>query len=626
MKIKPEKDPTKKIKVKTNITPGSSAMGCDWWNSSSDRELSDKLLSTVEYLKAQSQQRTRNAALFARLYGNHPLSGIGGMTTKLTQVNTLPIDRPTMSVITSGVDTIVSRLTINKPRPIFLTDNSDYKQRTLAKQMNNFILGEFYRNKAYELGRQVLRDASVIGTGFIKVLSSQDNLVKFERKLLTEVYFDETDAYYGYPRMLYELKLMDRSVLNEYFPNQSKIIDRAGNATVDRSSDSTKTIADVVMAVEAWRLPSGNEADDGLHVVACDSGILLQEKWTRQCFPFVKINYADRMVGYLGQGLAERGMGTQMGINQLLQTIHRSINIAGTPKVLVEDGSGVVKAHINNEIGAIVTYKGTPPQFITNQSNQPELYQQLERLIRFFYEQEGISQLSAQAKKPAGLNSGIALREYDDNQSERFNYLQQQYEQMYVELAYQTIWTASDICERTGSYSTVYPNKDGVKVIELPKAKELDDTYVFQCFDMSSLPRDPAGRSAKIVELMQAGIYTQDEGRRLLGFSDTEQIDKLKGATEERIFKILDEIVETGKFTSPDPFMNLDQAEQRAVQYYNLYASVGLPPDRLEKLRNFISRCQTMKKQMMAAMQPPAPPIDPLAVPEPAPTSEMMPI
>ena len=37
------------------------------------------------------------------------------------------------------------------------------------------------------------------------------------------------------------------------------------------------------------------------------------------------------------------------------------------------------------------------------------------------FQQEGISELSAQAKKPSGLNSGVALQTLEDVESERHN-------------------------------------------------------------------------------------------------------------------------------------------------------------------------------------------------------------
>lgn len=623
-KITPRTEDTV-VRVKTS-TKKVMDTGTDWWAANSKKELSDKLLATVSILKEQNQGRYRQSSIYARLYGNLPLMGYTGSNiSKLSAGNQLPTDRPTMSVITSCTDTIVSRISQARPRPVFLTDNGDYKQRNLAKQLNNFIQGEFYQTKAYELGPMMLRDAAVLGTGVIKILETPDKRVGLERRLCTELLADPNDSFYGDPRQIYELKLVDRQVLIEQFPQYRSMIEKAEQAYPDSSGDGSKTVADQVMVAEGWRLPSGPDADDGIHAIAVSEGLLLEEKWEKPKFPFVFLHYAPRMVGMWGQGLAERQMGTQMGINQLLLTIHRSINLVGVPRVFVEDGSKVVKAHLNNEVGAIVTYRGTKPQYEVAPCVPVELYQQLERLIKFAYQQEGISELSANSQKPAGLNSGVAMREYDDLQSDRFAALSKRYDNMFVDLAYQIIDKACDIAIRDKKYQTVYPNKDGTKEIDLPDAKKLkDDPFVIQAFDSSSLPRDPAGRLQKITEMMQAGIISPQEGRRLLDYPDIEQVDKLANAAEERILKILDEIVEDGKYTPPDPFMDLLKAKELVTQYYNLYADSKLEEEKCQQLRDFYTQVLTL----IQAAQPPAPPMGPVApqaVPQGRPVSDVLP-
>jgi len=616
------------VHVKTKLD-GPKVKPGDWWNAGSKKEMCDKLLSTASFLKEQNNYRYRQASLYASLYGNMPLFGwLGSNLSRISTKRQLPNDRPTMSVITSCVDTIVSKMTQNKPRPIFLTDNANYKQRSLAKQLNNFINGEIYQTKAYRIGEMVMRDAAVWGTGCIKVIETQDKRVGLERRIATQLLVDSSEAFLGDPRQLYELQLVDRKVLSEMFPNYRATIERAESAYPDSGSDSEKTVSDQVMVVEAWRLPSGPGAGDGLHAIACTAGPIDDEPWEKDKFPFAFLHYSQSQVGFWGQGLAERQMGLQNAINQLLITIHKSINLVGVPRVFVEDGSKVVKAQLNNDVGAIVTYRGTMPSYQVAPCVPVELYQQLERLIQFAYQQEGISQLSSTSSKPAGLNSGEALRQYDNIQSDRFSSLQKHYEDLYIDLSYLMIDKAKDICEREGSYHTVYPDRNGTKKIDLPAADLLKDPFVIQCFDMSSLPRDPAGRAARITEYMQAGLYTQQEGRRLLGFPDTEQEDRLLNAGEERILKILDEIIEDGIYTSPDPFMDLAFAKLTATQYYNLYTAASPDEDRTQMLRDFFTQVGALEAQAMSAMMPPPGSIEggaPQAAPEPVAQNAMIP-
>ncbi len=147
-----------------------------WWKAKNDKELCDQVISTAVYLKENQSYRYRQAAIYARLYGNMSLFNfVGSNMQKMDQQTGLPSDRPTFNLIQSCVDTLVSRISQSRPAPVFLTDNSDYKERNLAKKLNNFVQGEFYQTKAYDKAATMLRDALVEGTGVLKVYETQDN-------------------------------------------------------------------------------------------------------------------------------------------------------------------------------------------------------------------------------------------------------------------------------------------------------------------------------------------------------------------------------------------------------------------------------------------------------------------
>lgn len=594
-----------------------------WWKAKNDMELCGQLLGTAAFLKENQNYRQRQISIYARLYGNMALfSFIGANMTKLDQASGLPLDRPTFNVIQSAADTLLSKISQSRPNPVFLTDNSDYKERNLAKKLNQFILGEFYQTKAYDKGSIALRDALVTGSGIIHVFETQDNKVGLERVLATELFVDENEAMYGEPRQIYRLKLVDRSVLLENFPKYRSTIQQAEQAYPDNSSNSSKTVSDQVLVVEGWRLPSGPGAKDGRHTLACSSGILFDEKYEKDSFPFVFLHYSPRLLGFWAQGLAEQLMGTQIEINSLLYTITKAIKLVGVPRIFQEKGSKVTKASHNNDVGVIIEYSGIKPSYEVAPCVPQELYDQLQRLIDYAYQQCGVSALDASAKKPSGLDSGEAIRTYDDISTDRFAALARRYDNFYIDLAYKIIDLAKDICEREGSYSTVYPNKNGIKEIDLPAASILDDPFVIQCFNQSSLPRDPAGRMQKVTEMIQSGMITIQEGRRLLDFPDLGQTEILANAAEERILQILDEIIEDGKYTPPDPFMPIPLATELVTQYINLYTQCKLEEEKVQLLRDFFTQLEELKA---TAMPQPAQVIPPQAVPEAPAMSPLVP-
>jgi hypothetical protein len=230
----------------------------------------------------------------------------------------------------------------------------------------------------------------------------------------------------------------------------------------------------------------------------------------------------------------------------------------------------------------------------------------VEWLINNAYQIAGVSSLSASGNKPAGLNSGAAIRSYDDIQEDRFSALRRRYQEIYPDLAYLTIEAAEDIVKATGKpYKTVFPDKAGIREIDFKSILQLKDNYVIQCFEESFLPKEPAGRQAKLSEMLAAGEITNQEFRRLSNFPDLEQSDQLAAALEERILKCLDDIIDHGLkgYKPPDPFMMdpSDLATQLCVQYINKYSVTDIDPEKLTLLRYFFVQIQDEK----AKAQPP---------------------
>jgi len=592
----------------------------EWWKTKDPGLRAKQILSSYAYLQKNQQYRIKQASIFNRVLFGKPLMNYAINSKLLDTSNQLPIDRPAMNVTYSCVDTLTSRISQNRPQPIFLTENGNSKERTLAKQMNQFIVGEFFRCKAYEIAVDNLKDALAFGDGFVKIVE-KNKKVQLERRLTTQLWCDKNDAYNQKPQTLYEGDLMNRDQARGMWPDAYKRIDNAVKAYIDGSSESSETISDQIIVVEAWHRRSSEDSDDGMHVIVCSDGELYcDEEWDKDDFPFVQLPYDKNSVGFYSRGLVEILLGTQIEINKMLITASQSINLMGTPRIFIDEMSKVLETAFNNNIGTIIKIRNMA-------SNAPILkdgtsgltedwYAHLERLVQYAYQQSGISAMSATSQKPMGLNSGESIRAFDALQSDRFAAFAKRYENYFIDLAYKIIDLASDIAEREGSYTTVFPTSDGTREVELPKAKELlRDTNVIQCFDQSSLPRDPAGRYAQLSEMLAAGEIDVSEFRSLIGFPDLKESDKLANALRDRIKTILDRIVDEGTYTEPDPFI-LDPtglAATLTVQYINLYSEVKIPEDHLNKLRMFFQAIQDLIQQatppppQQAPGQPPAP-------------------
>lgn len=610
----------------TSFTDGTGTTGPishdrTWWKLKKS-EIPAAINGVTLFLHTHQSRRQTQNLLSARLYGNLSVMGLNGLTySRVASVQNALKDRISYNVIQSVVDTLVAKIAKNKPMPLPLTSGGDYRLQRKAKKLGKFIEGIFYENEAYKLGAEVFRDSCVWDAGIVHVFNHHGR-VKFERVIPLELYVDDVEGFYQHPRQIHRVKNVDRAVLMDMFPGHRKSLAEVEQASPDMIG-GYENVSDVVTVRESWHLPSGPGAKDGMHVISTTNDVLNDDlAWEKDYFPFANLFYNRRLFGYWGQGLCEQIQNIQLEINKLLWVIQRSMHLSGSFKILVENSSKIVKEHLNNDIGSIINYTGAPPQYIVPPIVPPEIYQHFETLVQKAFDSAGISQLSANSEKPAGLNSGKALREYNDIETDRFNTTGQAYERFYLDLAKLAVDTAKDIYKEDKSYAVKIPGKKFIEEIDWKEIDLEDDEYLMKLYPVSSLPNAPEGRLQTIQEYIQAGFMSPRTGRRLLDFPDLEQVEELANAQEDYVHEILEAIVEESKYTAPEPYDDLSLCRELALEYYSQGKCNGLEEDKLDLLRQFIDQTNALTQAAMPP--PPVMPAAPQAAPMPQPTSDLV--
>src|SRR5882757_467169 len=96
------------------------AAGKRWWTLA-EKEAADAISATLGFLKDQQQRRVSQYMVSARLYGNLSVMGLAGMTfSKLAATQPAMRDRISYNLVQSCVDTCQSKMSKNKPKPLFL--------------------------------------------------------------------------------------------------------------------------------------------------------------------------------------------------------------------------------------------------------------------------------------------------------------------------------------------------------------------------------------------------------------------------------------------------------------------------------------------------------------------------
>ena len=566
-----------------------------WWELDGEA-LCDSVLAVLELLKSQQAERLRQAARSAILYGN--FSSFGSSvpylrgSTSIALSQTALKDRVTDNVTQSVVDTVTSKIGESKPRPYFLTSGGNYRQQRKAKKCNQFVDGTFYENKTYDLGGLGFRDGAIWGDGFMHVFARAGKILH-ERVIGSEIWVDEQEAQYGFPRNMHRVKEIDREELADH-PDFADVRDQILAASNSKSpfQSANDTVSDMLLVCESWHLGTANEKGEmvgGCHAITLpgDGIKLLKEEWEFPRFPFAKIPWCPRPVGYWSQGLCEQLQGNQVELNKLLFLIQRSMHIAGTVKLLLKMGSKVAKEAVNNDIGAVINWTGDKePTFFCPQPIHEMFLSYSLRLRELMFAKGGTSELSAAGRKPAGLNSGAAQREFEDIQSDRFRTTQRYNEQFYVDVAALTIMLVS----RMDKVEPVrVPGRHDFHTVDWKKdiGSLNESEYVLQCFPVSRLPKDPAGRLATIQEYIQAGFITPRQGRRAIDFPDLETIESLANAQEDLLTKVLDDIIDGNGYHPPEPTDDLKLAKEMVLEYIQRYRLLGLEDEKLDLLRNW---------------------------------------
>lgn len=599
-----------------------------WWVKSDApgvQSLRDRLLTAARVAWKEDAPRRERHENFYRIYSNRNVAGL--QPDAFDDYAPKERQKIRVQITRTMIDAILARLSKNKPKPTALTQRGDFTLQSQAKRQDSFLQGVFAREKAYIMGRECLRDAMVFGDGIAKVMGvaqkedgKLNGRIRYERTRPWELFVDRLESYYGTPRNLFQIHQIDRSVLAGLFEDKAgRIMDASSESIVDYNQNQSHDgiLNDRVQVVEAWHLPSAPDAHDGRHVLTMHDLVVSDKEWKHDRFPFARIPWSGMMpVGYWSQSLVETSESIQREINELAGKIQVAMFYGSRPVLLVEEGSDIDEGDINNDVrGTIIRYRGTPPQFVAPQQLSNEVYIHLDRLIELAMNLEGVSEMSVASKKPAGLESGKALLDFNDIESVRFMPRGMAYEEFFLDLGHLTLMAARDldaaevpveVTAETRKFRRRYIDKIKWKDVALDK-----DQFELKLMPSSSLPHTPAGRRQAVESLFEVGFLSRDQALELLELPDLEAVLSQELAKVELPLMQLESILEDGKLVPPLPMQPLPETLAAAQAAFMRGTIEDIDPTRLDLLSQFIQAIQQLidaAKQAaldeIAALQP----------------------
>ena len=609
----------------------------NWFRAPAD-ELAARLQSDYKQILDDDGLRQKDDRIHAGLYGGGPATA--GFSPSTYMRAQLPDDRIRWNVCKPVVDSAVSKLAAkNPPRPMLLTSGGDWVLRDRAKKLEKFIEGCFYEGKVRGLMTGIFRDAAVFGTGILKIFEHR-NRVSFERILRGHLYTDYSESMNGKPSTFYEVRYMSKDKLKALYPRKAAEIDRIGTSVpdIDINLEWTWRVsrADQLEVIEAFHV-SDDDKKPGRYAVVSGDVVISDTPWNGPA-PYLFFHWSKPLQGFWGTGIIRDIRDVQREINQTLARVHDALRLYAVPRASVEKNSGIEIRHLRGGSGALqdIIFRNpgaAPPQFYAPAVMPPEVYNYLESQYIRAFELSGVSQLTAQSRKPPGLDSGIALRIYHDIETERFATIVRAFEDIHIELAQKTIACARKIFEKENGYTVATREKYTATKIDWAEVNMDEDRYQLQIWPASTLPQTPAGRLEYLTNLKNANLITDEQFKRVAGFPDIEAEFDLDLAPMELIDKIIGKILYEGTYIPPEPFYPLEPALIRAESYYMRAQIDGMDEERLILLRRFMKELKDyaaaaqaeLVAQMQASGIKPPPGLPPGAPPLPEPPPELPP-
>jgi len=595
-----------------------------------ERARASSLVSCAQILEnAQAEVHQQNL-WSAQLYSNRELAAFDWGTGNLYKASLAPISRTGENITVRVVDTMVSQIGKNRPKPKPTARGASFSLRRQIRLLDKFLYGEFQRNKVYATGKACFRDACIFGVGCIKVSMEEHEehgaQICYERVFPDEILVDQMEMVAcGKIRHFYRRRVLPVEVIASTYNVPEEELRELATAQAATSYNPDRPIgAGWLVVVEGYQL--GTAKSPGRWMAATQGMVLDEGEWPHDWLPYVFYHYQTPVSGFYAPGVVEQALPYQIRLNEINEVIRDAQDIMARPRILIAEGSRVNPMDLDNVIGRFIKYTGIKPEAITWPAISAELYNERDRLVRTCMEHFGLSNMATTVTPPPGarFDSSPALREFNAIQDDRLSDPAQRFEELYLELAERTaqVIDASGSNPKTTWYSGYKQSK--AEVIEWSQLKHNVNTYVMSMEATSLYSMSPAAARDELEKQLAMGLITPEQYRMELCDPDQESEYTIQAAAAEDLARV-QELLECGEFEEPTPEQDLVNGVQRmTLALLNLSKYKDEPDDdiKLEDVKmNFINWISLAKAILKRGTEPTAataasmPPTDPNAMP-----------
>ena len=530
----------------------------------------------------------------------------GNVIAYYSQQDELSGNIPSLNILRSAVDTTVSKLSQTKVRPFYNPVLGTYKTVKTCRNAQIYFDEYFDKQDIYKKTVNAITDALVFDMG---VLWIRDDKKTIEMVHPWEFFYDAAELTHGdLTRVELRRRQYPLIALREVIKDDS-IYATALQDTPNAYCDY-RIYWDLINKVEYQFIGTDLIAERNIEYDKA---------------PFVWIYYKEPLKGSFSDSMVDVSYRIQKQIDDITYKISASANLSPANLVFVPRGSDVKASMVAAaRIGDVFEYNmqangGNPISVTTPAPIDGMWLQLLELFEQKLYNIVGISQLSAQAKKPSGLNSGVALQTVEDVESERHNTLLNNFIRFMKDIAERMI----DIFPEN---EDVLPRRRARSPITWKDIKKEREMFNIQYSASNSLSKDPAVKMQQIEKLIAMKIIDPSIASTLLEMPDLEQAYSIQTAAYDINEKTIERVIEDGP-TETDPvtgekkfyFYEVQNIQQLFNQSINTLFRLDANDEKLEVLNNltaFINQLKTMMDEINQELQQPVPTQTPVQPPQ----------
>lgn len=559
----------------------------DWVDIEDKDELYQNFMSTVDQIITDNKTRLLNISRNLRMYEDNYEESALLNCRMLSLGNDLDGDEEESNgynVVKVCVNTLTNKIGKNKVSPRVLTQGASYLVREKVKKADKFIKAAFDQLNVRKEAKKALFDACLHGTGFVKICNDGEE-VKVERCMPDEVFVDIHDGYRGNPSRIYEVRYVSRSALKALVDgDRDKIaaievaesLPFQANEHLRVFSQTNEGNKDNIPVVEAWSKTANGCT--GKHILSVSNCILFEEEWDKDYLPIIPIYYNEPTVGFYSTGIGHELKNLQRNIQETDNLIDASIHAMAAPKILLNATCGITPSQIDDVPGTILKVNGLNPNMpmetqikhLTPSAISGEVYNYRAGKIRDAHDQCGVSQMSSGGYKPTGLDSGAALREYNDIQTERFVLLGQAWEGIHKDVAKVLFKEMGEFED----YEVRSARGSSIKAMMLSELNLDLDSFDVSVHPVSSLPQTPSARIQAVQELAQLGVIAQKDIPSLLDLPDLEEHTAISQAPKRAVDRFISRVLDNpNKPYTINRFMDLGYLLEQLILHYNYVLS-----------------------------------------------------